>query len=68
MPKYKCTNSSCELYDIVKHESAKLRTVDGKVRDVTLPCPSCKEDREELKEEFKGFTTYIHGGPNISRR
>lgn len=67
MPKYKCVNNECPSYDVIKHESAKLRSVDGKIKDITLPCPSCGLDRIEIKEEFSGFTTYMHGGPNIPK-
>ena len=68
MPKYKCINKECSEFEKVKHENSKLRIVSGEVKDLTLPCLKCGHFREELKDEFNGFTTTMYGSSNISRR
>ncbi len=66
MPIYKCNNKKCKQYlQPMTVGKAKI-VVDGyQIKDLAAPCPICNEDRETIKDD--GFTTQIHGGPNIPR-
>jgi len=69
MPIYKCTNESCSLYETTMIENNVTLYYDkgeSKVIDSGCKCPSCKANREQIREP--GFTTYMSGGANVCKK
>ena len=64
MPTYKCNNKTCSSFG--EHafiSKTKLVSRDGVFVDIKASCPECSKTRETVKTD--GFTTFIHGGPNV---
>ena len=60
MPKYKCTNESCDYLDrVMTVHGTKIRIIDGKAVDLARACFNCGNDREDVREP--GITTMISG-------
>ena len=62
MPKYKCSNEKCSLYNKELSKSTSLRYVDGEVFDSAQICEKCGKVGEFIEED--GFCTTFHGGVN----
>jgi phage FluMu protein Com len=68
MPKYKCKNIECKAFNkeiIIEKSVSKF--IKGEFVDSGSICPECKQIMEVVKPS-QGFTTFIHGGPNICKK
>ena len=60
MPKYKCKNGDCKLYDeVISMAKSRITIVNGTAIDGNDYCPECKQERELLREG--GMTVNISG-------
>jgi hypothetical protein len=68
MPKYICKNPKCKAFDEeIMVEKSISKFVKGEFVDSGSICPECKSIMDTIKPG-EGFTTFIHGGPNICKR
>lgn len=58
MPKYRCTNKECLLFDKELDRSTTLKIEKGKIVDTGNKCPDCGKRCESVK--FEGYCTTIH--------
>lgn len=67
MPKYICKNECCRLYNKVMTRDSKLKFDGHSVNDSGAVCPDCNHICESVIKK-DGFTTYMHGSPNICKK
>lgn len=63
MPKYKCENKDCTMFNIIQSRSTILKVIDGSLVDSGRECPKCGKLGLAIKED--GMTTNMRGGRNI---
>jgi len=60
MPKYKCENQNCSLFDqVTSVYKSNIRIINGKSFDENDYCPDCKNKRKIIRSS--GMTTMIAG-------
>lgn len=65
MPRYKCKNKECISCDKIITRDTVIKFVNGTLFHIASICDECLGKMEVLNEE--GFTTFMHGGPNICK-